>query len=117
MCQNSKILSSVKNGEISICKGCKTYALTYNNIFFQFTSEQFQKFKGYVAQINVDYWLDYNACSTQKRKVPIPTSHQNLILIFDMHEIQELRILLGLDKNNPLKIIAPVDIDYPLILN
>jgi hypothetical protein len=117
MCQNSKIISSVKNGEISICKGCKTFSLTYKNIFFQFTSEQLKKFKSYVSQIDVDYWLDYNACSTQKRKVPIPTSHQNLILIFDLYEIQELRTLLSLDKNVTKKIVASADIDYPLILN
>ena len=117
MCQNSKIISSVKNGELSICKGCKNYALTYNNIFFQFTGEQLQKFKNYVSQIDVDYWLDHNGCSTQKRKVPIPTSHENLILIFDVYEIKELRILLGIDKNNPMKIVEPADIDYPLILN
>jgi hypothetical protein len=117
MCQNSKIISSVKNGEISICKGCKTYALTYKNIFFQFTSEQLKKFKSYVSQIDVAYWMDYNACSTQKRKVPIPTSHQNLILIFDMYEIKELKILLDIDKKNPKKIVRSEDIDYPLILN
>ncbi|MFT6065530.1 MAG: hypothetical protein ACJAYY_001344 [Paraglaciecola sp.] len=117
MCQNSKIISSVKNGEISFCKGCKTYALTYNNIFFQFTIEQLKKFKSYVSQIDIAYWLDHNACATQKRKVPIPTSHQNLILIFDLYEIQELRILLGLDKKNSKKIVGSEDIDYPFILN
>lgn len=100
-----------------MCTGCKTYALTYKNIFFQFTSEQLTKFKSYVSQIDVAYWLDHNACSTQKRKVPIPTSHQNLILIFDINEVKELRILLDLDRNNPIKIVAPADIDYPLILN
>ena len=117
MCQNSKIISSVKNGEISFCKGCKTYALTYNNIFFQFTIEQLKKFKSYVSQIDIAYWLDHNACATQKRKVPIPTSHQNLILIFDLYEIQELRILLGIDKNDPIKMVPAAAIDYPLILN
>ena len=93
------------------------YSLTFNNIFFQFTNEQLKKFKSYVTQIDVDYWLDYNGCSTKKRKVPIPTSHQNLILIFNIHEIQELKILLGIEKNNSIKIVAPEDIDYPLILN
>jgi hypothetical protein len=117
MCQNSKIISSVKNGEISICNGCKNYALTYKNIFFQFTSEQLKKFKSYVSQIDVDYWLDYKACSTQKRKVPIPTSHENLILIFDIYEINELKNLLGIDKNDPIKMVEAFDIDYPLILN
>ena len=117
MCKNSKIISSVKNGEISLCKGCKVYAVTFKNIFFQFTSDQLKKFKSYVAQIDVNYWLDYNSCSTQKRKIPIPTSHENLILIFDMHEIKELQTLLEIDQKNLIKIISPSEIDAPLILN
>lgn len=117
MCQKSKIISRVNSGELSICKCCKTYALTFNNVFFRFTEEQLHKFKMYISQINIDYWLDYNACSTQKRKIPIPTSHQNLILIFDVYEIKELRVLLGIDIIYQSKIIETADIDYPLILN
>ncbi|PQJ80910.1 hypothetical protein BTO18_04965 [Polaribacter porphyrae] len=101
-----------------MCNTCKTYALTFNNVFFQFTKEQLYKFKVYVSQIDVDYWLDYNSCSAQKRKIPIPTSHQNLVLIFDIYELKALRILLGIDLNGfQDEIIEPADIDYPLILN
>lgn len=117
MCKNSKIISSVKNGEISLCKGCKTYALTFKNIFFQFTRDQLNKFKFYVAQIDINYWLDYSAFSTQKRKIPIPTSHENLILVFDIHEIKELRTLLEIDQKNLFKLISASEIDVPLILN
>lgn len=115
MCENSKIISRVKNGEISICKNCETYTLTFNNIFFQFTADQLQKFTTYVFEVDIDYWLEYNSYSTQKRKVPIPTSHQNLILIFDVNEVLELRTLLKINKKK--KIFTAADIDYPLILN
>ncbi|WP_373940776.1 hypothetical protein OEG92_12365 [Polaribacter sejongensis] len=69
MCQKSRIISSVKNGEISICENCKNYNLVFNNIFFQFDKEQLNKFREYVAEIDVNYWLDYSANTTQKRKI------------------------------------------------
>ena len=117
MCQKSKIISSVKNGELSVCKNCKNYNLVFNNIFFQFDKEQLNKFKQYVAEIDVNYWLDYSASTTQRRKIPVPTFHQNLVLVFDTYEIEELKVLLGIHSNNKDKIITTSDIDYSLILN
>ncbi|MDN3618977.1 hypothetical protein QWY81_05830 [Polaribacter undariae] len=117
MCQKSRIISSVKNGEISICENCKNYNLVFNNIFFQFDKEQLNKFREYVAEIDVNYWLDYSANTTQKRKIPVPTFHQNLVLVFDSYEIEELKILLGINTANRSKMITTADIDYSLILN
>jgi hypothetical protein len=117
MCQKSKIISSVKNGELSICEGYNNYSLTFNNIVFQFNKNQLIEFREYVSQIDIDYWLTYSSCSTQRRKTPIQTHNQNLILIFDFFEINELKKILGiyqLDKND---ILSPEDIDYTLILN
>ena len=117
MCQKSRIISSVKNGEISICKDCNNYNLIFNNIFFQFDKEQLNKFRDYVAEIDVNYWLDYSANTTQRRKIPVPTFHQNLVLVFDSYEIEELKILLGINTGNRSKMITTADIDYSLILN
>jgi hypothetical protein len=117
MCQKSKIIASVKNGEISICKDCNNYNLVFNNIFFQFDKEQLNKFREYVAEIDVNYWLDYSASTTQRRKIPVPTFHQNLVLVFDTYEIEELKILLGIYSGNKNKMISTADIDYSLILN
>jgi hypothetical protein len=117
MCQKSKIISSVKNGELSICEGCNNYSLTFNNLIFQFDKRQLIEFREYVYQIDIDYWLSYSSCTTQRRKIPIQTFHENLVLVFDFFEITELKKLLGiyeLDKND---ILAPEDIDYSLILN
>ncbi|MCL7763424.1 hypothetical protein MPF19_08370 [Polaribacter sp. Z014] len=117
MCQKSKIISSVKNGEISVCKDCKNYNLVFNNIFFQFNEEQLNKFKEYVAEIDINYWLEYSASTTQRRKIPVPTFHQNLVLVFDSYEIEELKILLGISTGNKSEMITTADIDYTLILN
>ena len=117
MCQNSRIISSVKNGELAICKGCKNYALTYNNIYFQFDKNQLLQFRKYVANIDVDYWQNYYACTTKKRKIPITTLHQNLILIFSLEEIEGLKVLLLLKDDSKEEFLNPIEIDYPLILN
>ncbi|WP_299667583.1 DUF6686 family protein [uncultured Polaribacter sp.] len=117
MCQKAKIISRVKNGELSMCKGCKSYNLIFNNIFFQFNKNQLNKFKEYISKIDIDYWLDFNACTTQKRKIPVQTFHQNLVLVFDIYEINELKTLLGFKKSQTQEILFPGDIDYAFILN
>jgi hypothetical protein len=55
MCQKLKIISSVKNGELSICEGCNNYSLTFNNIIFQFNKNQLLQFRKYVSRIDIDY--------------------------------------------------------------
>ena len=117
MCQKSKIISRVKNGEISVCNNCRNYNLVFNNIFFQFDREQLYKFKEYISKIDIDYWLDYSASTTQRRKIPVPTFHQNLVLVFDTYEIEELKILLGIDRPKTPNTLCSADIDYALILN
>ena len=117
MCENSKIISRVKNGELSICYGCETYNLIYNNIFFQFNKNQLKQFKQYVSEIDLNYWLTFNSSTTQKRKIPVPTFHQNLILVFNDYEIKELKELLGLTNRKTTETIKTSDIDYTLILN
>ncbi|KGL63207.1 DUF6686 family protein [Polaribacter sp. Hel1_85] len=117
MCQKSKIISRVKNGELSICNGCKNYNLVFNNIFFQFDRNQLNTFKEYITKIDIDYWLDYSSNTTQRRKIPVPTFHQNLVLVFDIYEIEELKILLGIHKSKSKDILLTADIDYTLILN
>ncbi|WP_238299972.1 DUF6686 family protein [Polaribacter irgensii] len=117
MCQKSKIISSVKNGELSMCTGCHNYSLMFNNVIFQFDKNQLLKFREYVSNINIDYWLQYGSCTTQRRKIPIQTFHENLVLVFDLFEINELKKLLGIYKLDKNDILSPEDIDYTLVLN
>ena len=117
MCKKSKVLSRVKNGELSICKCCQNYNLVFNNIFFQFNKDQLKKFREYVSKIEISYWLNFSSCSSQRRKIPVPTFHQNLILIFDDYEIEELKILLKIKKSKSFDILTSSDIDYNLTFN
>jgi len=117
MCQKLKIISSVKNGELSMCIGCNNYSLTFNNIIFQFDQKQLLQFREYVSQIDIDYWLEYSACTTQRRKIPIQTLNTNLMLVFDFFEINELKKLLDIYKGAEKEFLSPEDIDYTLVLN
>ncbi|MGB1041914.1 MAG: DUF6686 family protein [Tenacibaculum sp.] len=116
MCNNSRILSRTKNGELSICKGCKAYSLIYNNILLQFNKKEFNNFKEYIININVDYWLDFYEQTTQKRKIPIPTKHRKLFMFFTENELNELKEILLINTNIKRNLFAS-DINYPLILN
>lgn len=117
MCQNFKIISSIKNGELSICNSSNIYNLTFNNVFFQFDKNQLLQFRKYVANIDVDYWLNCYSGTTKKRKIPITTLHQNLILIFNLEEIEDLKLLLLLKENSNKESLSVAEIDYTFILN
>jgi hypothetical protein len=116
MCKNSKIISSVKIGELSVCNSCGLYSLLFNNLSFQFNKKQLLHFRTYVDNLDIDYWMDYYGSSTKKRKIPITTMHENLVLLFTEDEIETLKLLLML-KDKPKQNIPASEIDYNLILN
>ena len=116
MCKNSRILSRTKNGELSICKSCKTYSLVFNNLLLQFDRKQLQQFRKHISNINIKYWLNYYSKTTQKRKIPVATQQQNLILFFTQKEFNELKSVIMISKNIKDN-LSVADINYPLILN
>jgi len=116
MCRNSRIISSVSRGELSICKTCNIYTLTYNNLFFQFDKDQLLQFREYVYNIDINHWLEMYSQTTKKRKIPIATPNQGLVLFFYEEEIEDLKTLLLLKRISKNTLLAS-EIDYTLILN
>jgi hypothetical protein len=117
MCHKLKTLVKVKSGELSLCKACNSYQLQFNNLFFELNTEEFDAFKNYVFNIELDYWEHKYACSKMKRKIPIPSLQKNLLLIFSRQEIKELKALLSLESHSEYPTIDINDIDYTLIIN
>jgi hypothetical protein len=117
MCHTIKTLATVSNGELLLCTACNIYHLTYNNIHFEFTPEEFDQFKKYLLHIEVAYWEERFSCRKMGRSIPIPSLQQNLILVFNSREIQELRALVLAEKRNVFHPIALDDINYTLVLN
>lgn len=116
MC-NKKILSKIRSGELSMCEQCNIYHLTFNNIYFEFNEKQFYQFRNYISNIDIEYWEKSCSCSSIKRKIPLQTLHQNLVLIFSKQEVIELNTLFAKSTKNKLSILNVDDIDYMLILN
>ncbi|WP_405571914.1 DUF6686 family protein [Winogradskyella sp. Asnod2-B02-A] len=117
MCHNIKVLSKVSHGELSLCKECHIYHLEFNNIYFEFTKHQYHRFKNYLMEIEEDYWEEFYADARVKRKIPIPSIQENLVLMFNKQEILELKALFcnrGCVFEN---YISLEDLDYTLILN
>lgn len=116
MCHSLKIISKVKSGELSLCKDCNIYHLEFNNIYFEFNVQQFNFFKAYLIEIDSQFWEKKYACSNFKRKIPIPSMQDNLILMFNRQEIEELKTLISGKKGSDC-ILNVDDIDYAFVLN
>lgn len=116
MCHNLKILATAKSGELSFCKQCNIYHLEFNNIYFEFSISQFKYFQAYLLTINSQFWEQKYACASFKRKIPIPSMQNNLVLMFNRQEIEELKTLVSTTKGTNA-ILNVDDIDYTFVLN
>ncbi|BAO74683.1 DUF6686 family protein [Winogradskyella sp. PG-2] len=114
------LLARVKSGELHFCQDCKAFHLIFNNLFFAFTPKELDELRSYVNGLEVDYWEHKYGCTNLVRKIPIPTSQENLALMFNRQEVSELKTLLAFDKNSKMKVselLNICDIDYNFILN
>ena len=112
-----KIIGKVKSGELTVCTNCNHYHLTFNNIFFEFTENEFNQFKKYIFQLDTTYWNKNYPSSKVKKNIPIPTLQKNLVLLFDQAEIEELRNLFSAQCYPNYQRINSSEIDYTHLKN
>ena len=117
MYHNIKNIAKVKNGQLTKCKTCNVYHLIFNNILFEFCPIEFESFKQYVMQIEIDLWEQKNVHINMTRKIPIPTNQKNLMIMFDKQEIEELKALIFNVNTKEYKLLKYDAIDYCSILN
>ncbi|PRP67638.1 DUF6686 family protein [Nonlabens agnitus] len=116
MSQTLKTLSQNKSGHLTYCKESKCYFLNFSVLSFTFSHSEFIKFKNYLNDVPVKYWSSCKENYHLKRKIPLHTRQQNLILMFNHREFMELKSLVNHEK--PLKEqLTIMDIDSPLMLN
>lgn len=115
MCHKLKTLSKGSRGVLSVCNACKIYHLEFNNLYFELNMGQLQQLKSYVLSLDCNYWECKYAKTCFKRKIPIPSMQENLILMFNRQEVEELKALLSQNINT--KLLSVDAIDYQLILN
>ncbi|TPN87022.1 DUF6686 family protein [Aquimarina algicola] len=117
MCQNIRIISEIKTGQLAKCDTCQLYHLTFNNLLFQFTIEEFESFRKYLYHLEVDYWEHKHIDSDLSRKIPIPTLQENLFLMFNRKEINDLKKLVFNSNYDASRILKTHEIEYAAYSN
>ena len=118
MCNElNNIIKTNKNGQLSFCRDCKKFNLTFNNILIELTPRELNAFQAMVKDIDVEYWESQFSKKHFKRNIPITTSLQNLILVFDLSEFLVLKELIFNKASKKNSLISLSEIDYDLTLN
>lgn len=117
MCQSIKLLSQTKSENLVLREDLNFYQLTFNNLFIELSLLEFDTLKAYIYNLETDYWEQNPCCLRMKRKIPIPTTQQNLMLLFNKQEITELKLLLAYNEPPKKMFLSFDDIDYLLFLN
>ena len=118
MCKRIQSINKTSQGELNFCKNCVQFHLEFNNIYFEFTPAEYTVFRNYVLFIEAEYWEQKYANANVKRKIPVPTKQDNLVLMFNRQEIKERKALVSTQNNSVFNTFLNVDdIDYTCIVN
>lgn len=118
MCKGIEAISKTSKGELNFCRNCQQFHLEFNNIYFEFTPIEYKQFRKYVLLIESEFWERKYANANVRRKIPIPTLQENLVLMFNRQEVAELKALISNKKEAVFNSILNVDdIDYTFIIN
>ncbi len=80
--------------------GCNKYQLTYNNLNFSLTNCELRALKKYLSRIKPDYWEKEYENSVYEKKIPIPTTQDNFIIMINRVELFELQLLINISKSD-----------------
>ena len=117
MCHTIKMLKKNSFGNISICKDCGVYNISFTNIYLELPEQELVFFRDYISKIDVDY-REYKYSSVPiKRKIVVLTTQKNISLLFDKTEFNAFKDLVFYDKSKTNKNLSVFDIDYTLLLN
>lgn len=104
-------------GQLSYCRDCQLFNLTFSNILIELTERELIAFHMIVKEINIDYWNNHPNSQTHRRKFPINTNQKNLVLIFDFFELKALKELVLIIVSNKKKYISYNEIDNQINFN
>lgn len=117
MCHQIETIAKNCNGQLSFCKGCKVYHLTFNNIYLELTKQEMLSFQKYVSEIDIEYWETKYDSMPIKRKIVINTLQSNLSILFNRSELDSFKDLLSENTKKVNDNLTVLDIDYTLFLN
>lgn len=116
MCEKLTRINQNENGELLFCSTDNIYYLLFNNLHLVLNVEEYNSLKTIISEVDTTYWLDEFNNTSLKRKIPLPTALENLILVFDVDEFVNLKSLFFDGKKNSLY-LSSNQIDYEMILN
>ena len=118
MCEKSIKIKQNECRELHYCPANQLYHLMFNNFHLMLDEEQYESLKTHVSEIDIKFWLDKFCETSLKRKIPIPTQQENLILVFDIYEFINLKSLFFNQRNlDNLLYLSTNQIEYNIILN
>jgi len=118
MCEKLIKIKENDCGELHYCKSCDMYHLIFKNFHFILSIKEYQDLKNHIDDIDIEFWLDKFGDTKVKRKIPIATSQENLILVFDIYEFIALKSLFfNQSKVNDIMYLSTDQIEYQTILN
>ncbi len=97
-------------GQLSFCKECNLFYLKFSSVLIELTRKEFRAFHLVVKDIDTNYWDRLHKYSHESRIYPISTSQQNLVLIFNKSELQALKELVLITKNERDSYVSLFDI-------
>lgn len=112
-----KNITKIKNNQLTKCETCNVYHLIFNNIFLELSPIQLDNFKQYIIHIKIAFWEGKNLHTNLIRKIPIPTTQENLVIMFNKQEIEELKVLLSYKSTRSYKLLKAKCIDYYSLQN
>lgn len=96
---SKKTLSTTAHGKVIKCLSCKSYHIEFNNLLFTFSKDEFLHFRTYFLALDANYWEAKNTNSVYRRKIMIPVGHKNITALFNLAEIEELKLLFNPKKD------------------
>ena len=94
--ETNTLLSKTKNGQIYKCPNCNKIHVEFNNLNFNFSQKQFDKFTEYILNLNGTKWEEKNKASFYQRKIIIPIGHNSFNVLLNNSELIELKQLFNI---------------------
>ena len=93
------ILNTNKNGFFCYCEDCHEYHIQFNNIFMTLTDEKFEKFVGYLKEINENEPLIEEHEFVSDKNIILPILHPYMVVLINIEELRMLKKLILIEEN------------------
>jgi len=93
------IINTNKNGFFCYCEDCQEYHIQFNNVFLTLTDEKFEKFVGYLKEIDENAPLIEEHEFVSDKNIILPILHPYMVVLINIEELRMLKKLILLDEN------------------